>query len=169
MRFLRGGAGNAGSGSGSAPGSPQQQGGASHQAHLGFGTPGAPQRTISDPLGGGSSAAGHHRPHSLTFGGGQQPFGAGPASWQPRPEMHRARSLESAPIDHFRLGDSALPASAGGAGQLGGSGGSSPSQPALFRSFSINAGAPVAEAAARKKSNGFLELLASQDSFIGND
>lgn len=167
MRFLRGGSSNGGSSNGaSLPGSPQQQ--QTQQF-----TPSAPQRSISDPIVGspglGSSASGggtHHRPHSLSLSSGGLPFGVGPAAWPPRPEMQRARSLESAPpMDHFRLGDSALPASAGGAGQ--GVHDASPSQP--FRSFSVNSGAPIAEAAARKKSNGFLELLASQDSFIGND
>lgn len=39
---------------------------------------------------------------------------------------------------------------------------------ATVRTFTVQAGLPIAEAQ-RKKSNGFLELLCKQDAFMGND
>lgn len=131
-----------------------------------------PVRSLSDPTAGGVGPGGDgvwsshpalstssHRPHALSLS-----TGGGPGL----PSLTRARSLES---DPFRLGDSAVPASAGGAGSsptLGPSSyPSSPNNP-LFRTFSVQSGYPAAEAQ-RKKSNGFLELLARQDSFMSND
>lgn len=128
-------------------------------------------RSLSDPTAGSPGAdavwsshpalsTSSHRPHALSLS-----TGGGPGL----PSLTRARSLES---DPFRLGDSAVPASAGGAGSSPNLVGpssypSSPNNP-LFRTFSVQSGYPAAEAQ-RKKSNGFLELLARQDSFMSND